>query len=138
MRKSNRSYLIWGIALLIILGLGGRLIFPPYGNLSKELSAGNFTAGELFQEFSGDPVRAYMLYANKAIVLEGAVAATGQGYIMVGENMSVIRCIFRKTIYDRKPGLKTGDRVILKGICRGLNMTEVLVTHCILINKVSI
>jgi len=101
----------------------------------KELPEGNFTASELFQEFTGDPTDAYIRLANKVIILEGEVAATGDGYIMVGKDMCVVRCIFRNSIYDRKPDLKTGDRVNLKGVCRGLNMTEVLVTHCIILNK---
>ncbi|MFA5814717.1 MAG: hypothetical protein WC865_03750 [Bacteroidales bacterium] len=136
MKKSYHQSRILGVALfLILIGVAGRLIFPPFGNLSKELPEGNFTASDLFQEFTSDPTGAYIRLANKVIILEGDVAATGDGYIMVGKDMCLVRCMFRKSIYDRKPGLKTGDRVTLKGVCRGLNMTEVLVTHCIILNK---
>ncbi len=136
MKKFIHRSRILGFALfLILIGVAGRLIFPPFGNLSKELPEGNFTASELFQDFTGDPTFAYIRLANKVIILEGVVAATGDGYIMAGKDMYLVRCLFRKSIYDRKPGLKTGDRVTLKGVCRGLNMTEVLVTHCIILNK---
>lgn len=136
MKKTYHWSRILGITLfLAVIGVAGRLIFPPFGNLSKELPMGNFTAGDLFQEFTGDPTGAYIRLANKVIILEGEVAATGDGYIMVGKDMCLVRCMFRKSIYDRKPELKSGDRVTLKGICRGLNMTEILITHCIIINK---
>jgi len=136
MKKSNNRSLILGIALFLVLfGVAARLIFPPFGNLSKELPEGNFTASDLFQEFTGNPTDAYIRLANKVIILEGEVAATGDDYVMVGKDMCLVKCMFRKSIYDRKPGLKTGDRVTLKGVCRGLNMTEVLVTHCIILNK---
>jgi hypothetical protein len=127
---------IGGIALFLILtGATGRLIFPPFGNLLQELPAGNFTAGELFQEFTGDPSGASLRFANEVIILEGEVFEAGDGYIMVGKDMSPVRCIFRRSVYDRKPALKTGEKITLKGVCRGLNMTEVLVTHCIVLNK---
>jgi len=136
MKKTYHWSRILGITFFLVLsGVAGRLIFPPFSNLSKELPVGNFTASELFQEFTSDPTGAYILLANKVIILEGEVAATGDGYVMVGKDIFLVRCMFRKSIYDRKPGLKTGDRVTLKGICRGLNMTEVLITHCIIINK---
>ncbi|MCX6227494.1 MAG: hypothetical protein NTV01_22620 [Bacteroidia bacterium] len=136
MKISSRCYLISGVALfLILIGVSIRLVFPPFGNLLKELPEGNFTAVELFQEFTGDPTGAWLRLANKVIILEGEVSAAGAGYIVMGKDMCVVRSIFRKSIYDRKPVLKTGDRVTVKGICRGMNMTEVLVTHCIILNK---
>lgn len=135
-KKSFHWTLTWGIAIFFILaGITGRLLFPPFGNLLQELPAGNFTAGELFQEFTADPSGACLRLANQVIILEGEVYKTGDRYIMVGKDMSPVRCIFRRSIYDRKPDLKTGERITLKGVCRGLNMTEVLVTHCIVLNK---
>ena len=136
MKKSHHRSRTLGVVLfLIVIGVLGRLIFPPFANLSKELPEGNFTSGDLFQEFTGDPTGAYIRLVNKVIILEGEIAATGDDYIMVGKDMCMVRCMFRKSIYDRKPCLKSGDRVTLKGVCRGLNLTEVLVTHCIILNK---
>lgn len=135
-KKSFHWSLIGGIALFLILtGAAGRLVFPPFGNLLRELPAGNFTAGELFREFADDPSGACLRLANQVIILEGDVFEAGDGYIMIGKDMSPVRCIFRRSIYDRKPDLKPGGRITLKGVCRGLNMTEVLVTHCIVLNK---
>jgi hypothetical protein len=134
-RVMNRSRWFGVILLLVLTGAAVRLIFPPYVNLVKELPAGNFTANELFYEFTSDPLGAYERLGGKVIIFEGVVAATGEGYVLFGEGMSVVKCNFRKTIYDKKPQLSAGDRVTLKGVCRGLNLTEVLVTHCILLTK---
>ena len=136
MKKSYHRYRVLVVALfLVLIGVAGRVIFPPFANLFKELPEGNFNAIDLFQEFTDDPPDAYIRLAKKAIILEGEVAATGDGYIMLGKDMCLIKCMFRESIYDRKPGLKTGDKVTVKGVCQGLNMTEILVTHCIILHK---
>jgi hypothetical protein len=121
--------------LLILTGIGVRLVFPPFASLSKDLAAGNFAACELFQEFTGDPTGAFIRLGGKIVILEGEVAAAGDGYIIMGKEMCVVRCLFRTSIYDRNPDVKTGDRLVLKGVCQGLNRTEVLVTHCIITKK---
>ena len=136
MKNSFKRFRIAGIVVFLILtGIVVRILFPPHYNLSDDLAAGNFSAGELFHEFTGDPAGAYIRYANQVVILEGSVTATGDGYIMLGRDMSLVKCVFRKSIYDRKPDLKPGDPVTLKGVCRGVNMTELVVTHCIVINK---
>ena len=78
-----------------------------------------------------------MRFSGKVITLKGKVAATDDGYIMLGEDMVVVKCVFRKSIYDRNPLPMVGDSIMLKCVCRGLNLTEILVTHCIIINKSS-
>ena len=133
-KLSPQKYRLFGAAFIIFLiTIAAWLFFPPYSNLNRELSAGNFTASELFDEFVSDPTAAYIRFGNKVVILEGEVAATGDGYVLLGKEMRFARCIFRKSIYDKRPDLKTGERVTLKGVCRGLNMTEVYLTHCILI-----
>jgi hypothetical protein len=134
-RVMSRSRWLGVILLLVLTGAAVRLIFPPHVNLARELPEGNFTANELFYEFTSDPAGGYERLAGKVIILEGVVAATGEGYVLFGQEMSIVKCSFRKTIYDKKPQLIAGDRATLKGVCRGLNLTEVLVTHCILLNK---
>jgi hypothetical protein len=131
----NRSRLFGVLLLLILIGVSVRLLCPPYGHISKDLPEGNFTAPELFQEFISDPTNAYFRLYGKVVILEGEVAATGNGYVVIGTEMRVVKCIFRKSIYDRKLTATPGTRVTLKGVCRGMNMTEVLVTNCIILNK---
>lgn len=128
--------MIIGIALfLLLIAVGTRLLFPPYAKLSKELPEGNFTACELFHEFAGDPTKAYIRLSEKVIILEGEVSVTSNGQLVIKEDMCLVRCKLRRTIYDRHPRLQVGNRVTLKGVCQGMNMAEVLVTHCIVINR---
>ncbi len=138
MKNFFHRYWLWmAAAALLLTGAIIWLVFPPYGNLASEVSEGSFTTEELFREFTGDPTGTSLRLSGKVIILEGKVAATDKGYIILGQEMVLIRCIFRKTIYDRKPNLAVGDSVTLKCVCRGLNLMEVLVTDCISINKVS-
>ncbi len=120
---------------LVALCVAGWLAFPPYRNLEKEAPVGNFTADELFQGLAKDPAGGYIRLSGKVIIIEGVVAASGDGYVMLGKDMCVIRCTLRKTIYDKKRQFEPGKIVILKGVCRGMNMTEVVVSHCIVINN---
>ena len=112
-----------------------RIIFPPWHHLEKELPEGSYTAVELFREFTSGPVAAGMHLTGKAVLLEDTISATGKGYICLGTDMTRIRCVFRNTIYDRKPDPKPGERVTVKGICRGQYLTEILISPCIVVNK---
>ncbi len=136
MKKFFRRLRIWLVVLLILLiAAAAWFVFPPYKNLQTALPEGNFTAIELFREFTSDPTGAPMKLSGKVIILEGRVAASDKDYVMLGQDMCVIKCELRKSIYDKPMQITAGDSVTLKGICRGMNRTELLVTHCILINK---
>lgn len=138
MKKLFFRYWFVGAAIfLIVICVAGWLVFPPYRNLEKESPLASFTADELFQVFAKDPTGSYIRFSKKVIIIEGIVAASGNGYVMLGKDMCVVRCVFRETIYDKELRLKSGDVVLLKGVCQGMNMTEVVVTHCIVISKTS-
>lgn len=136
MKTVVRRYRLPIIIICVILsGIAVRVALPPNRHLDKALPTGNFTAVELFSEFAGDPSGAAMRLDGKVVILEGVVAASGKGYVVIGKDMCIVKCIFRKSIYDRQPVLKPGDRITVKGICSGLSMTEVVLTYCILIKK---
>jgi len=131
----QRPQLVLLAICLLVIGIAIRVIFPPFGNLLRDLPAGSFTSEDLTAEFVGDPVEAYLDWGNKIIILEGKVAASGKGYAMIGKDMSMVRCQFRRTIYDRRLNLNAGDSVTVKGVCRGLNSGGVLLTQCIILNQ---
>jgi hypothetical protein len=122
-----------GFLIVVLTAAAIRVVLPPYVNLSRALAEGNYSSGELFREFTADPNGSYRHLAGKVIIIEGAVFETGNGFVRIGQEMAPVRCLLRKTIYDRNPYFKTGDCIILKGVCQGLDMTEVIVTHCITI-----
>lgn len=109
------------------------IFYPPYINLSKKLPEGNFSAGELVHEFTVDPSGAFLRLGDKVIILEGVVTAKSEGYLVMGSNLLKVRCVLRKTIYDKKPVVEAGEQITVKGICRGRNMTEILVDQCIML-----
>ena len=137
--KMKKSYLhsrlivmVFGLVLLIVLL---RLVFPPWFSIESEIPVANFSAHELFATFVEDPSEAHYQYGNKVIVIEGEVTAAGPGFVLMGKDMEIVRCTLRKTIYDRKKNYKPGDQVMFKGICGGLNLTELLITHCVDIKR---
>jgi hypothetical protein len=136
MKRKGPGIWIWLVVIgLLVAGAALRVIFPLHGGLEKELPEGSYTASELFREFTSDPVGAYQLLASRVIILEDTVATFGDGFAVMGKDLCRVRCQFRRSVYDRKPEVETGDRITIKGICRGQYMTEILVTHCIIINK---
>ena len=138
MKKFFHRFRLWLLLLLLILaGTAWWWFFSPYSNITKQIPAGAFTPSGLFREFTADPTGSSLKLANKVIVLTGRVSAEGDGYIMLGRDMAVVRCVFRKAILNRSMQVVTGDSITLKGICRGLDLTEVLITHCILVDKTS-
>ncbi len=138
MKKFFHRFRLWLFLLLMILaGTACWWFLSPYSNITKQIPAGAFTPSGLFREFTADPTGSSLELANKVIVLTGRVSAEGDGYIMLGQDMAVVRCVFKKAIFNRSEQVVTGDSITLKGVCRGLNLTEVLVTHCILVDKTS-
>lgn len=138
MRKFYHRFRVWLFLLLLILaGTACWWFFTPFSNINKQIPAGAFTPAGLFREFTDDPTGSSLKLANQVIVLTGRVSAEGDGYIMLGQDMAVVRCVFRKAVFSSNVRVLAGDSITLKGVCRGLNLTEVLVTHCILVDKTS-
>jgi hypothetical protein len=135
----KKSYLHGRLIIIfttfILLFAVGLVVFPPWFSIESDAPAGNFSAEELFAAFVEDPSMSHFQYGDKVIVIEGEVKLAGSGFVLLGENMEIVRCVHRKTIYDRKKVYKTGDKVMFKGVCRGLNLTELLITHCVDIKR---
>ena len=119
--------IVGGLILAILI----RLFFPPGMDLMWKDEVGTFTAESLFRTFTDDPPGAHFVYGDKIIRVEGRVAASGQDYILLGKDMEIVRCMMRQSIYDRQRDLQVGQEVAIKGVCRGLNMTEILLTQCV-------
>jgi hypothetical protein len=135
----NRLFLYTRFLLIIgaffVLGILIWLLFPAGYNIKRMPVAANMTAYELFDTYVADPPYAHFLYAGKVILIEGTLEDIGEDYVLMGSGMRVVRCELRNTIYDRKSLLKKGDKVIMKGICRGITLTEVLLTQCVLVRN---
>jgi hypothetical protein len=138
MKRPRATYLSAGAFLLILfMGLAVRLIFPPFANLLRVLPMGNFTSAGLFREFAEDQAGASMLLAGQVIIVEGIVSESGKRFIRMDKGLYQVKCVLRNTLYDRPNKMKPGDRITIKGVCEGLNMTEVVMDHCIILNSPS-
>lgn len=119
---------------IILVGAVTRLIFPPYYNIGKISPEVTLSEFELFRTFVADPIDAQNNYAQKAILIEGRVTAIDDKMILMGQGMEVVRIKLIKNWRYPVPEFKQGDRILVKGICRGIDLTEVLVTHAFIVN----
>lgn len=134
-KEKKVSYLHSRLILMIVVGMILavliRLFFPPGMDVKWKDEVGDFSAETLFKAFTDDPPEAHFVYGDKVVRVHGRIAAIGDGYVLLGKDMQIVRCMLRQSIYDRKFDYQVGQEAVFKGICRGLNMTEILLTHCV-------
>jgi len=121
------------LLLLIVIGLAIRLIFPPYFNIGKLIPEASFTDSELFNSFISDPIDAQSRFAQKAILLEGRITGLDGNMIIMGKGMEMVRIKLIKNWRYPIPDYNYDDKIQVKGICRGLDLTEILVTHAFIV-----
>jgi hypothetical protein len=136
MKKSFlHTTLLYMLAGLLIVSVLIRVFLPPYYFVKRAVAEESYTAHELYRTVTAVPTGSPEYLAGKVIMLKGTVTSATDDYITMGTENEVIRCTFRKTIYDRKPEVKKGDEVVLKGICLGPGLPEVLVSQCLLVKE---
>ena len=123
------------IILLVLIGLAVsvRLVFPPFYNIGKLSPVKQFSDEQLFNEFVNDQIDAQSRYGMRPILVEGKISGVDRGMILMGEGMERVRI---KLMYNWRYNIPTynyGDQVLIKGVCRGIDMTEVLVSNAIII-----
>ncbi len=123
--------IILGLFLIAVIF---RIIFPPYYGMAKRLPIAQMTDTELFDTFINNPVDAQSKYAQKVILLEGRVSSLDNGMVIMGTGMRVVRVVFQKQPLKRTPGFDVGQRLVLKGLCSGIDLNEVIVTHAIIVS----
>lgn len=118
--------------LLLIAGL--RFVFPPYYNIGKMKPVEEFNGTELFQEFVSDPIDAQSRYSLQPILVEGRVTGLDNHMIIMGSGMEIVRIKLLENWRYEIPVFEPGNTVIVKGICRGIDLNEVLVSNAIIIS----
>ncbi len=121
------------ILTIVLLIVAARLIFPPYHNIGKLAAVNQFTDEQLFQAFVADPIDAQSRYALQAIMVEGTITGIDRGMILMGEGMEIVRIKLMKDWRYQIPTYQYGDKILVKGICRGVDLTEVLVSNAIIL-----
>lgn len=93
----------------------------PHKNV-KDADAVNVMAGELYTSFTTDSSRANTLYADKIMLISGEVSQVSENQqaqqvilLKTAVNGAFVNC----TMEQKASDCKTGDQVIIKGICSG-------------------
>ena len=92
-----------------------------------------FRPNELFQEFVKDPIDAQSKYALQPVLIEGRITALDDEMILLGSGMEITRI---QLIHDWRYDIPThqpGDYILVKGICRGMDLTELLISHALIL-----
>lgn len=126
--------LIFIILGLLLVGATIRFVFPPYFNIGKVPAEGSFSDTEIFNAFIKDPIDAQSRYAGKAIMVEGRITGIDGNMILMGKGMEVVRIKLMRSWRYQVPKFEHGNKILIKGICRGIDLTEVLVTHSLIIS----
>lgn len=92
-----------------------------------------FTYQELFSTFVEDPIDAQSRYALQAILVEGQVTGVDGDVILMGSGMEMVRIRLMRNWRYAVPDYGYGDYILVKGVCRGLDLTEVVVTEALII-----
>jgi len=118
---------------MVILAILIRVIFPPYFNIGKKPPIAKVTDNELFTIFVRNPVDAHSRFDQQIILVNGTVNRLEKNTVILGSGMNITKCVLIRNWRYSIPDLKEGQHVLLKGVCRGLDLTEVLVSHCVVI-----
>ncbi|MFH0760695.1 MAG: hypothetical protein V2A67_04250 [Bacteroidota bacterium] len=136
MKKSFlHSTLLYLVGGLLIASLLIRIFLPPYYYVKRALPERNFSAHELYETVTAVASASTDSLAGQVILLKGLVDSVNEQYAVIGKDSEIIRCTFRKTIYDRKPDLRIGEEVVLKGVCFGPYMNQVVLIQCVLMKQ---
>lgn len=113
------------LLIVILVGVGAGIGYYQYNRAPQSVSslrATPVTAAALFSKFSTNEPEANQSYLNKALEVSGTVLEVKhnqdkQSQIILdgGDPMFGIACTMDKI----SGNIKTGDRVVIKGICTG-------------------
>jgi len=126
-----RSKLAVSVIILFILVIC--LVLSLRGSVENNIPVSNMKAAELFDHFTKDPASAYNNLLNEIIVVEGKVHSISGKTICLGFGMRIVRLEFQKRTFQNLPPVKIGETLVVKGICHGLDYTEVVIGQSILL-----
>lgn len=144
-RKNIFRYIV--LPLLLVLAAVAFYIYKEYNRTHKDTARMKpdyaVTATQLISEFETDEPGSGKKYWDKVIRVDGMVkelARDDKGFysIILGDtaSMSSVRCSVDSSHSAEAAPLKTGMRVMVKGICSGFNKDEFLGSDVILVRSV--
>jgi hypothetical protein len=133
-----------GAVLLTGAGIAYYLYNKPCRNVEEEGPAVRISAIQLFNDYSENEKKGDSLYLNKVVEINGQVSEIekdqkGETVLILKEDDDIfgVACSIDESDPENKKKsemLKTGDTVILKGICTGF-ADEVKLNKCVFVNQ---
>jgi hypothetical protein len=102
--------------------------------MAKRLPTKELSDIELFDLFIANPVDAQSKLGHKIILLEGRVTEIDGNMIVMGSGLRSVRIVLQKRPFRKIPGFSLGQRLVIKGLCNGINLNEVVVSEAIIVS----
>jgi len=139
---NKRAKLLF-ISALILLGSIGYLCFYFYTKPASQIVTSDadiqVTSENMVSSFAADEGEANAIYLERTVEVEGVVKEItfkNERYtiFLQGQNdFSSVICDIHPSRIEGIKELKQGERVILKGVCKGYLM-DVIMLNCVLLN----
>jgi len=134
MRRSFlHGILVYLAAGMLFIALLIRIFFPPFIQMKKIEPLADLTSAQLFDLIDAAPAGSMNYLDGQIIQIKGTIQSLESNLLIIGTGEQQIRCKFRRTIYDRKPSLVTGETVVVKGVCQKIIGKEVHVNQCVVV-----
>lgn len=142
----RHTYRIGFGLILVALLLAGFLVFFVWFNRSPDQNSIvrqtdiRITSAELIDSFRNNEIAANTAFVEKTIEVEGVVKDItffNERYTVLlqgGDGLSCIMCDMQEDQIEELNLIKRGDKIVLKGICKGYLMDAILL-NCIIPTK---
>ncbi len=130
-----------GIIALTILALGLYWYNRPVEGVANKKPQLTLEANDLIQAYTINETDANSRYLGKLVELHGSLAGKDKGpdnaiTIMLAGNVppGFVSCLLATNSNAETDALKSGDSLVIKGICTGYLFPDVQLNQCIIVN----
>jgi len=137
-KKKIFTWVLLSVLAILVTGgiVGYKMYTKPHRNV-EIIKAIQVAANQLATEYENNEPVANSTYLDKVLEVTGDITEISKNQkgetiiVLKGTDMSTVRCTVEGS---ELPQIKTGDNVILKGICTGY-LTDVVMVRCLVQNK---
>jgi hypothetical protein len=135
--------------VLIVLGsiilIAGAYAFyqwnKPHRQISSEIATHTLSAFEFFKQYNADENKSNKIYLDKVVAIKGSIKEITQNQdknavliLETGDEMIGIHCTMDAKANEEIKNLKTKQEIIVKGMCTGMTLTDIVLIQCIILN----
>lgn len=123
--------------LIIIISILVYFIYnKPHRSVKNEKVSAKISAVELFNEYETDELSANKKYLDKVLIVNGTLAqfkVNDKEYMLIlasEDPLFGVSCTLQNSM--QKPAVKIGEKIKIKGICKGY-LNDVVLTQCMIV-----